>query len=311
MENYTPKISVIVPVYNVEQYLPRCIDSILAQTFTDFELLLIDDGSTDNSGKICDEYASKDSRIRVFHKENGGVSSARQLGVDEAQGEYSIHVDSDDWIENNMFEIMYEEAVKTQSCIVSADYYQNNQYIAERYPSTNLQIIDSMLNGKIRGVMWNKLIKHSLYKNYQICFPYNINFCEDVYVCVLLFLTTSKIKHISKAFYHYMDNPQSITRKLTKTNILQRVNFVLEISKVLLQRGLSVRCLFWHKFDLKWLIFDSPFFSFEEYSQYFNEIFSQYSYKEYPQYLKNMCILYLAENYWGWKILRKFRDLKS
>ena len=95
-----PKISVIVPVYNVEQYLPRCIDSILAQTFTDFELLLIDDGSTDNSGKICDEYAKKkDTKIRVWHKENGGVSSARNMGLDFAKGEYIQFIDSDDFIE--------------------------------------------------------------------------------------------------------------------------------------------------------------------------------------------------------------------
>lgn len=91
-----PKVSVIVPVYNVEKLLQRCIDSILAQTFTDFELLLIDDGSKDKSGEICDEYAAKDSRIRVFHKQNGGVSTARNLGIDKAQGEWIYFVDSDD-----------------------------------------------------------------------------------------------------------------------------------------------------------------------------------------------------------------------
>ena len=90
------KISIIVPVYNTEPYLPRCIDSILSQSFTDFELLLVDDGSTDGSGKICDAYAEKDSRIRVFHKENGGVSSARNLGLDEAKGDWVYFVDSDD-----------------------------------------------------------------------------------------------------------------------------------------------------------------------------------------------------------------------
>ena len=92
----SPIISVIVPVYNVEQYLPHCIDSILTQTFTDFEVLLIDDGSTDNSGRICDEYAKKDNRIRVFHKENGGVSSARNVGLDNAEGEFLGFVDGDD-----------------------------------------------------------------------------------------------------------------------------------------------------------------------------------------------------------------------
>ena len=100
-QSTTPTISVIVPVYNAEQYLPRCIESVLAQTFVDWEMLLIDDGSTDASGSICDEYAAKDERIRVFHKENGGVSSARNLGLDNAQGEWITFVDSDDYIEEN------------------------------------------------------------------------------------------------------------------------------------------------------------------------------------------------------------------
>ena len=105
----SPKISIIVPVYNAEKYLHRCIDSILTQTFGDFELLLIDDGSTDKSGRICDDYVSKDHRIRIFHKQNGGVASARELGIIQAVGKYSIHVDADDWIESNMLEEMYKK----------------------------------------------------------------------------------------------------------------------------------------------------------------------------------------------------------
>lgn len=100
-QSTTPTISVIVPVYNTEKYLRRCIDSVLAQTYADFELLLIDDGSKDKSGEICDEYAQKDARVRVFHKENGGVSSARNLGLDNARGEWVAFVDSDDYIEEN------------------------------------------------------------------------------------------------------------------------------------------------------------------------------------------------------------------
>lgn len=96
-----PKVSIIIPVYKAEKYLNRCIDSILAQTFTDWELLLIDDGSPDRSGDICDEYAKKDTRIRVFHKNNGGVSSARNLGLDNVLGEYVTFVDSDDWLLEN------------------------------------------------------------------------------------------------------------------------------------------------------------------------------------------------------------------
>lgn len=93
-----PKVSVIVPVYNVEKYLHRCIDSILTQTFTDFEVLLINDGSKDRSGEICDEYAKKDSRVKVFHKENGGVSSARNVGLDNARGDLICFCDSDDFV---------------------------------------------------------------------------------------------------------------------------------------------------------------------------------------------------------------------
>lgn len=307
----SPKISVIVPVYNVEKYLRRCIDSILAQTFTDFELLLIDDGSKDKSGEICDEYAKKDSRVRVFHKENGGVSSARQLGIEKSVCEYSIHVDSDDWIERNMLNDMYSEALSTGSDIVTADYYDGNQYKKELYPHTVKLAVIEMLRGKIRGVMWNKLVRHSLYADCNIKFPVGkINFCEDVYVCVNLFLQTNKIKHINRAYYHYLNNPNSITRKLTKSIILQRVKFVSEMSKVLSQYEIDTNVLFWHKVDLKWLIFDSSFFSYNEYKSVFNDIFRQYSYKSYPNYFKNICILYLASCHLGWTILQRMRMVK-
>ena len=103
-----PVISIIVPVYNAEKYLHRCIDSILSQTFTDFELLLIDDGSTDSSSIICDDYLREDSRVRVFHKKNGGVSSARNMGLDNAKGKWITFVDSDDFISSNFCEILLD-----------------------------------------------------------------------------------------------------------------------------------------------------------------------------------------------------------
>ena len=105
----SPTISVIVPVYNAEKYLHRCIDSVLAQTYKDFELLLIDDGSKDSSGTICDEYAAQDARVKVFHKENGGVSSARNVGLDHARGEWIMHLDGDDWIEHDMLERLIQK----------------------------------------------------------------------------------------------------------------------------------------------------------------------------------------------------------
>ena len=117
-----PTISVIVPVYNVEIYLHRCVDSILAQTFTDFELILVDDGSPDNCGAICDEYAKKDSRVRVIHKENGGQSSARNRAIEAAQGEWIHFVDSDDLIHPQMLEILYRAAQESGANISACSY---------------------------------------------------------------------------------------------------------------------------------------------------------------------------------------------
>ena len=112
-----PKVSVIVPVYNVEKLLQRCIDSILAQTFTDFELLLIDDGSKDKSGEICDEYAANDDRIIVIHKDNGGVAEARNAGLRAARGELIGFVDADDWLAPEMYAILYDNMLKEDADI--------------------------------------------------------------------------------------------------------------------------------------------------------------------------------------------------
>ena len=114
-----PELSIIVPVYKVEKYLPKCLDSILAQTFTDFELILIDDGSPDRCGDICDEYAAKDDRLIVIHQENKGVSAARNAGLDIARGEYIGFVDSDDWIEPEMYETMLATAKESEAEIVA------------------------------------------------------------------------------------------------------------------------------------------------------------------------------------------------
>ena len=121
--NGNPKVSVIVPIYKAESYLYKCIDSLLTQKLADIEILLIDDGSPDGSGMICDEYARKDSRVKVFHKSNGGVASARQCGLDHACGEYVIHADPDDWVESDMLQSLYEKAVEEDADMVICDFY--------------------------------------------------------------------------------------------------------------------------------------------------------------------------------------------
>ena len=116
-------ISVIVPVYKVEQYLPQCIESIINQTYRNLEIILIDDGSPDNCGKICEEYAQKDKRIKVFHKKNGGLSDARNYGIARASGEYLAFVDSDDWIEPDMYEVLVNWIEDHQTDIVSCGFF--------------------------------------------------------------------------------------------------------------------------------------------------------------------------------------------
>lgn len=234
----TPKISVIVPVYNVEQYLPRCIDSILAQTFTDFELLLIDDGSKDKSGEICDNYAKKDSRIRVFHKENGGVALARQFGIDNASGKYSIHADGDDWVEPKMLEHMYNKSIETHTDILISDFYIDKKgksiYVNQLTNKTNsIDILKEILDGHLFGALWHKLIRHSLYKEYNINFTPNINYCEDVLILSKLLQLNLKVGFLHEAFYHYdHQNVNSITRHYTKDTFDMRKRYVKALKNI-------------------------------------------------------------------------------
>ncbi|MFS2915903.1 glycosyltransferase family 2 protein [Phocaeicola dorei] len=168
--NYSPKISIIIPIYNAEKYLCRCVDSIIVQTFTDFELLLIDDGSLDDSKQICDKYARKDIRIQVFHKENGGVASARQLGMDYVRGKYFIHVDSDDWIEPDMLERMVGMAEAENAEIVVSDFFIDRRGGEIVYKKQEPSLVDSksflqeILKGKLIGTLWNKLVCTDLWK---------------------------------------------------------------------------------------------------------------------------------------------------
>lgn len=221
-------VSVIVPVYKAESYLCRCVDSLLAQTFPDFEILLIDDGSPDRSGEICDAYAMRDSRVRVYHKENGGVSSARQCGIDNARGEYTIHADPDDWVEPDMLEELYRKAKEEDADMVICDYYLEGlqrQYMNQRPSGLKGQIIlcDLMFQ-RLHGSLWNKLIRRACYKNYDVRLPERLDYCEDVITLVQLWQSPIKITYVNKAFYYYDQhiNENSITRAYTKATYMMR-----------------------------------------------------------------------------------------
>lgn len=182
-----PIISIIVPVYKVEQYIRQCLDSILASTFTDFELLLVDDGSPDQSGVICDEYALKDSRIKVFHKPNGGVSSARNLGLDNAQGEWVTFIDSDDLIAPTFLEGLYKPIAKGEN----VDFVQGGCTNYEKdYPTTiNHQFdycvcdLPRIVFEKMEGLTFSKLFRTEIInisETRQLRFDEHMKLCEDM-----------------------------------------------------------------------------------------------------------------------------------
>ena len=178
----SPKISIIVPVYNAEKYLHRCIDSILTQTFSDFELLLIDDGSTDKSGQLCNEYASKDNRVKVFHKQNGGVSSARNLGLDNAKGEWIAFVDSDDSVMNTyLSELISSNDV---DLVVSGVRFINGNTsllppVALINIKENQGLLDEQLCYSYFRTPWSKLFKNRIIQLYSLRFSSFLRIGED------------------------------------------------------------------------------------------------------------------------------------
>ena len=236
-------ISVIMAVYNAEAFLKRSIDSLLSQSFRNFDVIFVDDGSTDNTLAIANEYARSDKRIRVYHKENGGVSSARQYGMErllEYGGEYSIHLDPDDWVEPDMLEKLYKKAIETSADMVICDYYvnfDNKQKLFQQDPQSEIpsDIIQALFQ-RLHGSLWNKLIKSVCYKDANIKFPKGLNYCEDLYVNLCLLQHIKKVSYLPCAFYHYnrIPNPQSETQSVdskkidfTRTEIVRQCQNIL------------------------------------------------------------------------------------
>lgn len=235
----SPAISVIVPVYNAEKTIRKCVDSLLAQTFQDFEILLIDDGSPDQCGAICDEYAKQDNRVRVIHQENQGVSAARQCGIDLAQGEYTIHADPDDWVEPEMLKELYQKAREDDADMVICDFYINTykgqNYLSQKPSSLQHDVVLKELFKHLHGSCCNKLIKLSCYKKWNIQFPLSLSRCEDQYVIASLLLRDIKVSYLPAAFYHYFrNNDNTLSRFYSEKTHLQDIqsrDFFYELLK--------------------------------------------------------------------------------
>lgn len=217
MEN-TPLLSVIIPVYNVEEYVGRCVDSVLNQTYKNLEVLLVDDGSKDSSGAICDTYPEKDPRVKVIHKENGGLSSARNTGMDIASGEYITFLDSDDWIEPDGYEHLMELMQRYQVKLVCGGNYDVDSETGERTlalcPEKEEVLSTEAFVGRM--FLWqgfdssacDKIYHRSLLENFR--YPEG-RVCEDVPVTYKIALATDRAALSDRPFYNYFHRPNSIT----------------------------------------------------------------------------------------------------
>ena len=200
-----PKVSIIVPIYNVEKYLCRCVDSILAQTFTDYELFLVDDGSPDNCGMICDGYAKKDGRIKVIHKANGGLSDARNVAIDIASGEYFSFIDSDDHVEPDMIETMYNALVETDSdmAVCGMDSFDDKGNTGEFYkPHAERMIFEGEGRCELlyQPCAMNKCYKRSIFDDLR--YPKG-KLSEDAYIFHYIMERAVRIVYTGKISYHY------------------------------------------------------------------------------------------------------------
>ena len=224
------KISVIVPIYRIENYLPNCIESLLNQSFKDFELLLVNDGSPDNCAKICDDYAKSDSRVKVIHKDNGGLLSARKAGLNEAQGQYISFVDGDDWVDKYYLDIMYKLAEANNSDLVMTGHFREFDGKIETIKPKLTGIYDekdiasfiipnAIYNGAfcehgISTYVWNKLFKRDLLKEVLFDVPNDIVMGEDAAI-TYAYLSISKSLVISKIpLYYYRQRHDSIVKSI-------------------------------------------------------------------------------------------------
>ena len=243
----SPTISIIVAVYNAEKYMKRCIDSLLAQTFTDFEVLLINDGSTDNSGVMCDEYARNDSRFKAFHRTNHGVGSTRHFGMKQAQGIYTLHVDPDDWLDNNTLEALYDTACKQQADMVIYDFmeeYPHKSVRSKQQPTEcdASQVLCDILSSKLHGGCCNKLIRRSCYTDYGIHFIEGLNWGEDTVTVIRLLQQPIRVAYCENTVYHYdfHSNTSSYTRIATPEKLEHRERSVRLLMELITDQSLMI-----------------------------------------------------------------------
>lgn len=226
-------ISIIVPIYKVEQYLDKCIQSIINQTYKNLQIILVDDGSPDKCGKICDEYALKDNRIEVIHKINGGLSDARNVGIGRAKGKYIGFVDSDDYIEKDMYENMYNLLEERNADVCICNFYnviENNNII--KNPNNGIQeynkidiLKEILLDKQIQSYAWNKLYKSELFDNVK--YPVGKKY-EDIGTTFYILEKCNKVVVTDLPKYYYLNRIDSIVNNLSEQTVIDYVDLINE-----------------------------------------------------------------------------------
>jgi glycosyltransferase involved in cell wall biosynthesis len=258
--NINPLITVIVLIYNTERYLNRCLDSIISQTYTNLEIICIDDGSTDNSGKICDEYAMQHKIIKVIHKKNEGVAIARNIGLQVASGEYINFVDSDDWIEAQTYKCAIDIMLKFQPDFIKWSFYEVNKKNKKIpisipfYSSGHLEglkkkeLICDIISGKMKtNSLCDALFKKTIINNYHIRIPRQTTQGEDLYLLISYLLHCKTIYLLSENyFYNYSQNFSSLSKKYSNKYLSEILILIENMSNlvkddVMFDKALSIR----------------------------------------------------------------------
>lgn len=233
-------LSIIIPIFNLEKYLNQCIDSVLSQTYTEYELILVDDGSIDRSSEICDEYAEKDNRIRVIHKKNGGASSARNLGIKEAKKEYIFFIDGDDFLDDNRaLEIIINRLKESSADVLNfgfKKYYSDENKENKYFSIENSMPIDYCKeekgfeflaeNSLYIASSWNKVIKRDLFEKYDLLFRESV-YPEDIDWCARLAIVAKKFDFINESFYCYRQRENSISKNISTKNLNNLKNAII------------------------------------------------------------------------------------
>lgn len=222
-------VSVLVAVYNTQDYLERCIDSIIGQTYEKIEVIIVDDGSKDESLKICKDFMKKDSRIKVIHQENGGLAAARNTGIRYAEGEYVCFLDSDDYIENDYIETLYKSLKRYQVDVAVCAYdreYPNGKVVAMCMDSDKMigreeAMVNMYRYNSFGAYSWNKMFRMDMIKKYGLIYDPELRMSQDLYFSTQYIQKIKSAYYINRPLYHYIYNEDSVCRNIKKTGVFQ------------------------------------------------------------------------------------------